>query len=334
MDARKESNASGAAGQADPARALLLARLVPALVHRANNALAVVQGVLELGARASVAENQLAARELRALGALLGGLSKFSQRPAGLETVCDPPALVGAVEILVRPLAADLGVRLETLPAGSAGRATRADARLGGVLVALATERVLALGRSAGGAPARVRLSLRGSGARIRLVLSADRPPGGWQRPGTLDELAALARERGWPLSVRERGRAGGLLLVLPALDGGGPVLEDGDRSRRARILLLQAEGELRELCTAVLAEHGYSVREGRSWPAEGQFELVLIDAELARAEPELLGRAYGARALAVLGHGHPGGRLLPVLGKPFRPRELVEFVERCLAVR
>ena len=316
----------------------MLERLVPPLVHRANNALAVVQGVLELGERAGARERELGQRELHALGALLARLAALAREPSTFEGSGD----LRALELLLLPLADSLGVRLELRDLAT-GLCVPMDARLETLWLVLAAERVLLLGERPVSAPRRVRIRLAQGAGRARLTLSADEPlPGFGLDPSrgatTLEELRRLAGERGWRLGVRAGKQAWSARLELPLGTEMGQLPAAGPASvRRARVFLLQAEGELRELSATVLREHGLEVVEGGAWPVSGEFELVLIDGELARGEPELLAHLRrdpraGRTRLACLGRW-PGTRSSPpVLEKPFRPRQLLEFVEERLA--
>lgn len=333
------------------ARALVLERLLPPLLHRANNALAVVQGVLELGERARGEERELARRETRALTALLGHLGALARGPSAGQGPRDLHAIASSVEVLLRPLAEALGVDLEirvgaSVPTEGALPAC-VDARCEPLWIALVVERTVAVARAGGPGLRRARFRLRAASGWVALSLACDEPvarDGPLVERGALDELDELARQQGGRISIRARRRAWGCrlslpLAILPSMAAAGMTAAVAIRPGpagtrpRARVFLLQGEGELRELCATVLREDGHSVVDGSSLHGSGVFDLVLVDSELARGDPGLLARlsrdpqARGAR-LACLGRWPCEGEDPPTLEKPFRPHELLAFVD------
>jgi hypothetical protein len=288
----RQAERSGASAPSEEdlrARALLV--LVPALVHRLNNALAVALGVHDLGPRAPGAERELAHAELSGMSQILARLADLARppaRPAGPQEV---ESWLRAVALLVRPLAASLGYALDLRvePAH-----VIVDGRLAGLVVALCCAHLAADDVRP---RRRLRLSARPARGGVRLALHAT----GSTRPSSaIRALEAHARDHGLRFGVHATAGAFGLALVLPALGSAGLVAERAPPGRARRVLLLHHEGQERELVATVLAESGCAVSESAREPREGgNFDLVLVQRRLALEDPSLSARL---RARADLG--------------------------------
>ncbi|NOT29960.1 MAG: hypothetical protein HOP15_05875, partial [Planctomycetes bacterium] len=113
-------------------RARALRLLVPALVHRLNNALSVVQWVHALGPEASPDERARADEALLRLRDTLERLARFASAPSPLAQPVDSAALFRTLALLLAPLASSRQVELELCP-GELPSA--AHEPLGGLLV-------------------------------------------------------------------------------------------------------------------------------------------------------------------------------------------------------
>lgn len=293
-------------GEEQRARALL--RLLPPLVHRLNNALAVVQGVHELGADARESERELVRRGLAQLVQVLASLALLA-RPARAQLV-RLDALFRAHELLLAPLAESLRVEL-ALRANGLG-ALEVHGHLEGLLLASCAALLW------NGAPAprrRLRLAAHATPRGLVLTLGTTGSCGAEHVTGLRD----LARELGWRERVRSRAGAFVLRLGLP---GAGVVVASPPRasaSSARRVLLLHgADGE-RELVSALLREHGWTVSESAEEPRTGVFDLALVERRLAHADPALAERLrarFALRRVALLEPRMRPGALLALLGE------------------
>ena len=308
------------------AHSSVLARSIPALVHRANNCLAVIDGTLDMAERLDPEQRTSAQAESGVLRDLLRHLALQSR--VELEEV-------GAIEVthLLQELEFVLGIigrfrRCDVEFRRSAFAATiQGDrARLYRLLVSLCTERLLALFASGAiGSLMRVGFGVRRGMARFTIT---DTGAGVASDP---DLQAAFAGEvqalgRIWDFELRSRvlGRAHAYVLRVPVLTA--TALGDGDRgvSKGRHILLLQPDGVDAELHRTLLAEKGYRVEHratARDLPELAGFDLVLCDEELLSELPP------SAPPLVVLGERGPGDAAFDAVPKPIKPRDLLECV-------
>lgn len=291
-------------------RARALLRIVPALVHRLNNSLAVVQGVQELGPSALEAERELARVELANLGQALARLATLARAPAPRAQALDVADLLGCVGVLVRPLAASAAVALELRADGTAS--VRLDGRLEALLVAACAELLDAGARN-------LRLCARAAHEEVRLTLTA----AGIRRASpALSALQAHARELEWDCAWHASAAGTSLRLTLPASGATCPVHAPRVRAGR-RVLLLHGADLERELAATLLEEHGYVVVESAEEPRAGvpgrAFDLALVEQRLALADPALPARLCARFALervALLEPRMRPGALLALLSR------------------
>ncbi|MEQ1893212.1 MAG: hypothetical protein ABL998_11755, partial [Planctomycetota bacterium] len=156
-------------------RARALERLLPPLVHRLNNAVAVFQGVFELGASASGRDRENARKELAVLGASLARLSLLARPPSTRLQVLALDPIGQTCTLLLRPLAQTL--RVDFLVRARSGLSARADARLESLLFVAAFELIQELAARAA-EPRRLRLSIEARQGQAALVLTAGGPTG------------------------------------------------------------------------------------------------------------------------------------------------------------
>jgi len=294
----------------DTLRARAIERLLPPLVHRLNNAVAVFQGVFELGARASARDREIAHRELAVLSSTLARLSLLARAPSTRPQVVALEQLTHSCTLLLRPLAQTLKVELEVQ--AQASLSTRCDAGLESLVLVTCHEFLVALH----GQPLEarhLRLALSAVGDEARLVLVA-RGPLGMARAGSV--LLDYARAHGLACAQRVSARGVGLRLTLPLLFE-RELVPGRARAAQRRVLLLQEPGQDRELAATLLREQGCDVREARAVPPEGNFELVLLDEDLLAHAPE---------TLAQLG-AHVRYARLARIRPPLRPAELIGLV-------
>jgi len=273
----------------DESRARALLALVPALVHRLNNALLVVQGVVELGAHAGARDRVEAMAELAVLGQALGGLGELARRRTPRVELVDVERVLRACAALIEPLAEQRKLALETCVAP--GLVVRADAGLPWLYLCALLERF-------GPEPRAGRLVLaagaRGPHAYLAFALSAARA--GAAQPAE-QLLARHVHALGGTVVVRARGAALVLRATLPRASSTGESA-CAPRARPRRVLLLAASGEERELVSLVLGEHGFRVHETPAEPHEGVFDLALVEERLALHDPGLCPRLCARFAL------------------------------------
>jgi hypothetical protein len=267
----------------DGLRASALQRLLPPLVHRLNNSLAVLQGVHELGPRADRAELELARVHLAQLGLVLARVGLFAREPSGLARRLVLGEVAAAVTLLLAPLAESRGVALE-LELDATGT-LEVDGHFEGLLVTAACELITRRGAEAGPVP-RVRISGRPAGRVLLFALGSSAAPG---HSLALQALAEHARTRGWRTSLRGAARAVVLRLAVPAA-ALAPAPAKHARSG-ARVLLLCRPGEERELVERLLREHGFGVVAADEPPAGGVFDLARVVCRRTDADPELAAR-------------------------------------------
>lgn len=304
--------AHGAAGDgsaAEARRAHTLQRLLPALVHRLNNALAVAQLVHDLGDEADPEERARAGMELGTLRSTLERLALHSQPdPGPVRLRGDEGALFRALELLFRPLANSQRIELELR---SQSMSACADLRLEGLLLDLCV--ALAEGRGpTPGARHRLRLAAESAAGEVRLRLAAVAFQATVAERAALDDLAELARRSGWSFARRRGARGLALRLGLPAPDA-LPALRPSARPRARRVLLLHGAGAVREELAMLLREAGHTVTEASEEPRQGAFDLALLERGRTRDDLALFARLQAgfARRVEWLVPGLSPGELL-----------------------
>jgi hypothetical protein len=290
----------------DGLRASALQRLLPPLVHRLNNSLAVLQGVHELGARADRAERELVRVHLAHLGLALARVGLFAREPSALARRLPLAELAAGLTLLLAPYAESRGVALE-LELDATGT-LEVDGLFEGLLVAAVCELIARRGAEAGPVP-RVRVSARPAARALLVALGSSARP---EHAPALQALADHARARGWPASLRGAARAVVLRLAVPAA-ALAPAPARHPRNG-ARVLLLCGPGEERELVEMLLREHGFGVVAMDEPPAGGVFDLALVERLRTDADPELAARLTARYGLA---------RVVPLEPSP-RPDELL----------
>ena len=262
-------------------RGSALLQLLPALVHRLNNALLVIQGVQELGTLASASELTRARAEVVELARALALLATFARGSlAAVETL---GGLFPAVEGLVRPLATSRQCTFESCREGDAE--LRAGFDLQGLLTLAC---VGELDFCAGGV---FRLSARPS---ARGALLAWMRSGGGALAAGSRALLEAGRVRGWRHGSHATRAAVGAFMIVPLGARALPVEAPVPVEARRRVLVVCRAPFERELVSAVLEEHCCSVLAHASEPPEvpaAGFDFVLVGAELVREDPTLLAR-------------------------------------------
>jgi CheY-like chemotaxis protein len=321
-----------------------LARLVPPLVHRLNNSLAIVGGTKEMRLEG---EADLSRNELARMRGILRHLSLLAKSHTPDRSELDLAQLVAAVELLLVPFAESVHVELDVVDASGRACGTVDPYRLEQLVLVLLFRLIVAAAPTADSArPApRVRFGVRASGERVVLLMAGPRAEDAFGA-ACLAEVAAFARETGLGAFLRELGKASAFRLVLPRIaspesERDEVVVPEPRRSEPAPpLLLVERDPRLRELIVSVLAEAGYVV-ETLEEPAEldelprTDSGLVLLDAEVEHERPGLVTalRERGRCSVLVLGQTLPftpqvTGDYLP---KPFRPQELLDAVRERL---
>jgi hypothetical protein len=315
VSARRESPDPGSPGESPLGRALTL--LLPALVHRLNNALTSIQLVLELDAPGA-RERSIALEDARTMRALLGQLGALvAQRPGAREL--DLAAAVRSLCAFLAPMAERAGVTLEARVPPSAFPA-RVPARFEALLTALLAELLAARAPGA----SRVRVSVRTRAQRGLVLVTTD--ASGASPPMTLD-------------GVRQR-RSGGARSFVVEVDLLSPAeparcieRSTGERSTGLRVLVLQRDRERRGDVEELLRQRGHRVTGATTVPAD-EFDVVLVDADLAASSPGLLevvraDRRLSAARIVAIGRWDRGAEGLASLEATPRPARLLEMVER-----
>jgi len=263
-------------------RAQAIERLLPPLVHRLNNAVAVFQGAFELGSRASPRDHENARRELAVLSASLERLSLLARAPSTRPQVVELDRIGQSCTLLLQPLAKSWKVEFEVHV--QAGLATRCDAGLESLVLLTCYEFLVAL--QAQPVERRLlRLTLAASAQEGRLMLAALGPVG---LPDGATSLRAYGEAHGLVGAQHATARGTAVRLVLPILFE--HVLAPArPRAARKRVLLLQEPGQDRELAATLLREQGCEVREAGAVPRVGLYELVLLDEGLLTVHPGVL---------------------------------------------
>ncbi len=307
----------------------VLASSIPAIVHRANNCLSVIDGTIALMEEIDPGEREAAHEQCGVLKDLMRHLA-FQAR-VEIEEVgeIEVAHLLSDLEfvlgIIGRFRRCEVELRLDVVAASIRGD----RARLYRLLVSLVTERVLAM-HAAGvfGSLMRIRFSVRGGLARFMLTDTAgdvEQAPMLWEAFSA--EAAALGKIWDYRLSRRVLGNAHTIVLSVPvhrvvALE---TAVAPG---KSERILLVQRIGEDAELFVAVLSEKGYSVEHLAEIPdpdSAQRFDLVLCDEALVPGLPPSLPRVL------VLGQPAVDQPTFSAIEKPIKPKELLDRVAGAL---
>jgi CheY-like chemotaxis protein len=324
----------------------VLPRLIPPLVHRLNNSLAVLRGVCDLsegqrGRRADAPELELARRETRRAGDLLRHLSAFAKEHEPTSALFDLRALVQGSVALLAPLAEESGVQLDASEEGESVIVRSDPARLEQLVIAIVARALVGARGRAGHGHARIGLERRTECAELDLSWSGlgEGDPG--RDAELVGELAALVGADGGRVRSghNDEGQRIRIQLPLARRDELPPLTRASEPIPAARILLVEDDVVLCELVETVLREAGYRVRSaggaaaGAVLAAKG-FDLVLLDLDLARGDQALvdeLERVAPATRVALFG-GAPGPTPGEHLAKPFRPGDLLDYVRTQLA--
>lgn len=325
-------------------RTAIVLELIPPLVHRLNNSLAVLAGALEDGISATTIPARV---EVRRLGSALRQLSLFAKTTTPNVTSFDISSTVDAILALVEPYASIRGVRLVARVPGLPAVLTSDQRRLEQLLVTLVAAEVDSVASDAipdatgtRGASQRpvLRLTLCSFGSRLVLSLartSRSATPG--TLPPLLERAAECAGDLGMRVSLRSLRRGTAYRFVFRNT-GEGVEGEPSPREPAKRLLLLEHDDSLSVLIEAVLVEAGFVVRTLRSTDGLSELrgldaDLLLIDADYELQHPGLLQQLCAPDPpLDVLLLGRPEeASSLPVLRKPFRPHELVDAVRGLL---
>lgn len=296
----------------DALRARAIERLLPPLVHRLNNAVAVFQGVFELGTRASERDRENAHRELAVLSTTLARLSLLARVPSTRPQVVALDQIAQSCTLLLRPLAQTWKIELEAH--AQPGLSTRCDAGLESLVLLTVFEFLQAL-HVQPPEQRQLRLALAASGETARLVLAARGPVG---LPRSAQALLDYASAHGLHCAQHASARGAAVRLTLPLLFE-HVLAPERPRAAQRRVLLLQEPGQDRELAATLLREQGCEVREEGAVPSEGSYELVLLDEGLLARDPEALQRLGAHVRYARLARIRP----------PLRPSELIGLVAR-----
>jgi hypothetical protein len=333
---------SDASGFLEDERRRLLPRLIPPLVHRMNNALAVIQGLNEVGVEPGQA--QVLAGEFEALRTLLARLSCFARQQPEVIEVFDLRELVVGVCQLLRPYAESVGIGLE-FREPLQGAVLRNDPQRVEQLVAVIAASELAYLADlepASKATRRLRLAVRQAPGRIVLTLVRPRIA---SQVGPTDVVGKAARwgdENAVSLYMRTMGEVTCYRFVFSSFEEQlEEELEPGFVERPKNLMLVEGDGPLCELIKTVCVEAGYNVTVAADQSFDPaavdlrSIDLVLFDTDLELRRPGLLGRLEqrldGTGGLLLLGEAPDGAGsgTAPCLPKPFRPHELMTAVSR-----
>jgi hypothetical protein len=310
----------------------VLAATIPALVHRANNCLSVINGTLDMASGLTPEDRAVLDDENEALTGLLEHLAFQSRGDICEVGVIELHDLLSELEFILGIIGRFLHCEVEFRYFVTAATVQGDRARLYRLLVSLCSERLTAMAPLATGrgVPPTLRVCLSAPGARARLVLADT----GGGLPGDLrlreafqDEAGKLGELWGFELSSRAIGSAHAYLLSAPVLSASRP--KAAVRKEAGRILLVQPAGVDAELNVAVLSEQGYRVEHrdsiDGSWRPDG-FDLVLCDEELFDAIP------ISTPHVLVLGESAKGqGWALGAISKPIKPLVLLERVGKAI---
>ncbi|HED66954.1 MAG TPA: response regulator transcription factor [Planctomycetes bacterium] len=321
--------------------------LIPPLVHRLNNSLAVIAGALTEGA--SEADRSLARLQVNRISESLSHLSRFARNPvAGSPASFDLRRALEAVHLVAGPLAAARGVSLSVESSSEPLLAHVDGLRLSRFLVAFVADQIEDSAEAAGqirsgeagvrrDIPVRISVSIRRRTASITVVRPCSTPP---SPPDVLNLAADFLRDQRIEVLCRAKGSAFAYRFQMPS-SGLEPVRTDSSRASGVRILLLERDDDLRELIEEVLLEAGHEVLR----PNDGDellpvlrstlrtaADLALIDADIESQSPDLFSTLAEERSLhsRILLLGARPGREVPfsTLQKPFRPGELLAAVD------
>lgn len=306
----------------------MLGRAIPALVHRANNCLSVIDGTLELARDVDPETRALAQEQSSVLRELLRHLGMHARHDLEEEGEIELIHLLSEVEFLLEVIGRFGRCELELRVGARAVSIPGDRARLHRLLVSLGVERLHAM-QGQGGSGGTLRLSFRGHGETGRLSL-VDGAAGAPVEPGLWEELSSELRELadtwGYGLKRRTLGKGHAIRIELPLLRVSGWEGEERSAQKGDRILLLQPAGEEAELNEALLSERGYRV-EHKEVPGDDarEYDLVLCDeAFLGLLPPDL-------PPVLVLGAASPDPGVLGSIRKPVRPQELLDRVGAAL---
>jgi len=319
-----------------------LGRLLPALVHRANNSLSVIHGTLEIATGLSSVHSELVEGETRTLSRILEQIAHHAHEHLGGRGCFDFAQVTSEVELLVGCAARFSRVPFEARLAPGAVIVEGCEARLKRFLISYASERLAALVASTSSMRALRLTSSRGED-HVHLRITDGGLASALVSPALEEEARWLCELGGLHIARRSRRGVHALQVSLVHVPSEAP-LPRADSDGSTSILLVQPAGEEAELNATVLAENGYRVVHRATigepefilTPPSG-FDLVLMDAELLGSEPRMLAAWRDAPPRGVGLLGRPDGGMptsLSALAKPIRPQALLELVSNLRAAQ
>jgi len=336
------SQKNDAPGFFEDERRRLLPRLIPPLVHRMNNALAVIQGLNEVGIEPG--HSQVLADEFEALRTLLARLSSFARQQPETTEVFDLRALVTGVCQLLRPFAESVGIKLEFREPLQGAVLRNDPLRVEQLVAVIVASELAALAdlEPASTSTRRLRLAVRQAPGRTVLTLVRPRNEGETAPSDAVAEAARWGDENAVSLYMRTLGAVTCYRFVFSSFEEQlEEELEPGFVDRPRNLMLVEGDGPLCELIQTVCVEAGYNVTVAADQdfdPAAvdlSAIDLVLFDTDLELRRPGLLSRLEqrldGTGGLLLLGEAPDGAGsgTAPCLPKPFRPHELMSAVSR-----
>ena len=323
-------------------RVWVLAAIIPPLVHRLNNLLAVAGGHCDIWSDRTVADlgprfhDQV--KQVRGgvdeVTRLIRAVSMFSKDhlEAG-SSRADVGDVIQNVTTLVVPFANERGVSVIAQRRGGQAVYLGNHRRLTQGLITLLTALI-------GGEepPPSARFTAYIGKDRLAISLtvggSVALRHGAWGDAAR--DLAGAVSAEGWRLKERGLGQAASWRVVLPA----ETFIESSadDETTRGRVVLLEPDQLLADLVSSVLSEEGHRVQmaAGISEAAEltRACDVLLVDRDVADEGVEALASLIdGAPAAVILGNPAPGDSVAN-LAKPFRPTELLDAVARALGAQ
>jgi signal transduction histidine kinase len=346
-----------------------LGRFAGGVAHDLNNLLTVIVSSATFLSHGAVEDTSRkdAERILQAADratALIAKLSLLTGRGQGSPARVDLRDVLGTLEAAIRaPFAAGIELKLNS---GERPLPVRVDpAHLQQIIISLVDNAREAMGQGGtitivaenheakdGSGRVRVRVSDTGCGMPPETLARAFDPffSTKTQRKGTGLSLAlahAVMRDAGGTIAIESRvGRGTDVVLSFPRVtlcEVAAPAVPHKDApSGGETILVVEDDEDVLPALVSVLAKNGYNVLsasdgvEGLEVAKQhnGSIDAVLSDVSMPRMNGYDLAKALRALDPAtriLLMSGNPDGRGEMVLGKPFRPQELVARLRRVL---
>ena len=306
----------------------LLGSSIPALIHRANNCLSVIDGTLELVSGVDAEDKKLAQEQSAILRDLLRHLGVHSRHELQETGEIELTHVLHEAEFLLAMIGRFRRCDVELHTNVEAATLIGDQARLYRLLVSLGTERIAAMDRTEQpGCLLRLSFTARGDRGRLLLVDGAGAipfDPRFWE--GLAGEAAAMGELWGYALTRRRIGNGHAIRIDVPLLSARDARTEGASARRSDRILLLQPTGEEAELNVALLSERGYRVEHVERCDDDAEhFDLVLCDETLFPALPAV------RPPVLVLGASVPDPKVFGAVQKPVRPQDLLDRIGAAL---